>query len=215
MTTQAQIEGLGEFSQWGFTGDGYNLYRDDATDTGNIDEVYGIWTLTPDKIDLPNTGAKMGPLTVMWGESPDTWYWSTEARGYNLPEPEPPKPGSIAQPGPCFGNLIVIVCGNTHSYAWSDEISLAEYYTGMPLQGKTLAEDVAATGCGYELVIPAGTEVTGLEGGYASFIEIKKASYPNSYLIIAPNFVLSAPAILYLDGVEVMRFTRVVGGAAS
>ena len=65
--------------------DGYNLYRDDVTDTGNIDEVYGIWTTTPEEIDLPNVGGQMGPYTVMWGESDDTWYWATEPRGYNLP----------------------------------------------------------------------------------------------------------------------------------
>ncbi|GAI77261.1 unnamed protein product [marine sediment metagenome] len=86
--------------------EGYSLYRDDVTDTGNLDQVYFL-TFTPDKIDLPII-ASYGPYTAeevgqeglqadypyeglaeywhMGGEvSPDTWYWATEPRGYDLP----------------------------------------------------------------------------------------------------------------------------------
>lgn len=68
--------------------EGYNLYRDDKTDTGNLDEV-SFWTFTPDKIDL-TTQYPMGIFEIwgMSGKSPDTWYWATEPRGIDYPEPE-------------------------------------------------------------------------------------------------------------------------------
>lgn len=73
--------------------DGYNLYRDDATDTGNFDTAY-VWTFTPDVVDLPMPAVSYGPYPdediaeywIMLDESPDTWYWATEPRGYNLRE---------------------------------------------------------------------------------------------------------------------------------
>ncbi|GAI67580.1 unnamed protein product [marine sediment metagenome] len=224
--------------------EGYSLYRDDVTNSGNLDQVYFL-TFTPDIIDLPII-ASYGPYTAeevgheglqvdypyeglaeywhMGGEvSPDTWYWSLEPRGYNYPAPPPappPPPPHIPQvidgPGCWFGKLAVSICGNWQGFAWADEISLATYYTGQPPEGKTLAEEVVATGCGYELVIPAGTVMTGIGDVHLSYISIKKAAYPEDRLIIGPsNMSLSNPATLYLDGEEVMSFTRVIAGKAS
>lgn len=73
--------------------EGYNLYRDDVTDTGNLDSAF-ILTFTPDAVDLPVI-ASYGPypkenLAEYWyvgDESPDTWYWATEPRGYDIPKP--------------------------------------------------------------------------------------------------------------------------------
>ena len=86
--------------------EGYSLYRDDVTDSGNLDQVYFL-TFTPDVIDLPII-ASYGPYTAeevgheglqadypyeglaeywhMGGEvSPDTWYWALAPRGYDVP----------------------------------------------------------------------------------------------------------------------------------
>ncbi len=101
--------------------EGYSLYRDDVTNTGELDQVYFL-TFTPDVIDLPII-ASYGPYTAeeleedsqqsgeeiqadypyeglpeywhMGGEvSPDTWYWATEPRGYDLPAPPAPEPSN-------------------------------------------------------------------------------------------------------------------------
>ncbi|GAI61429.1 unnamed protein product, partial [marine sediment metagenome] len=199
--------------------EGYSLYRGDVTDSGNLDQVY-FMTFTPDVIDLPII-ASYGPYTAeevgheglqvdypyeglaeywhMGGEvSPDTWYWSLEPRGYNYPAPPPPPPRIpqvIDGPSCWFGKLPVSICGNWQGFAWADEISLATYYTGQPPEGKTLAEEVVATGCGYKLVIPAGIEMAGIGGAHLSYISIKKAAYPEDRLIISPSFMsLSNPA---------------------
>jgi len=69
--------------------EGYSLYRDDVTDTGNLDSA-SILTFTPDGVDLPIITEYWHPDTgtywYMGDESPDTWYWETEPRGYNNPQ---------------------------------------------------------------------------------------------------------------------------------
>lgn len=61
-------------------GDGYNLYRDDATDTGSLDSVV-LLTYTPDEIDLPHTTDPFWFLPgTASGASVDTWYWAKEPR---------------------------------------------------------------------------------------------------------------------------------------
>jgi len=102
--------------------EGYSLYRDDVTDSGNLDQVYFL-TFTPDAIDLPII-ASYGPYTAeevgyeglqadypyeglaeywhMGGEtSPDTWYWALEPRGYD----DPPVP--VPDPNPAY--LLIIL----------------------------------------------------------------------------------------------------------
>lgn len=72
--------------------DGYNLYRDDATDTGNLDEINDLITRTPDAIEglsiewaFPELD---GGFWYMGDVSLDTWYWALAPRGYNLPTPD-------------------------------------------------------------------------------------------------------------------------------
>lgn len=72
--------------------DGWNLYRDDVTDTGNLDRVR-LRTDTPDLLNLPTATRNwkwaqndLGWMCKMEAVSPDTWYWATEPRGYD-PEP--------------------------------------------------------------------------------------------------------------------------------
>lgn len=69
--------------------DDYNLYRDDVTGTGNLDQINGMYTRTPTGVDLPNVTYFNvdGGLWYMTGTSIDTWYWATEPRGYNNPVP--------------------------------------------------------------------------------------------------------------------------------
>ena len=78
-------------------GDGYNLYRDDVTDTGNLDEIKDLITRTPNAIDLPDSTTTYwdfdGGLWYIRSESLDTWYWALEPRGYNFQDIDI-KPGS-------------------------------------------------------------------------------------------------------------------------
>lgn len=81
------IEGHTGGQSWG-GGDGYNLYQDNISDTGNLDIVF-ISTYTPGEITLPNSTPSwwIFPGTAS-GVSIDTWYWALEARGYNQPKHE-------------------------------------------------------------------------------------------------------------------------------
>lgn len=74
----------GGVQEWTYTNlpnDGYNLYRDDVTGTGNLDRA-GVLTQTPDEVDLPiMTEHHDEPTATYWrmrGASPDTWYWALE-----------------------------------------------------------------------------------------------------------------------------------------
>ena len=72
--------------------DGYNLYRDDVTGTGNLDAIQSLVTRTPEAIDLPGATIQYfdmdGGFYYMTSISPDTWYWATSPRGYNDPVPD-------------------------------------------------------------------------------------------------------------------------------
>lgn len=98
--------------------EGYSLYRDDVTDTGNLDQVYFL-TFTPDVIDLPII-TSYGPYPkegideywYMGGEvSPDTWYLALKPRGHDLPPPPPPAPVE-----PPIQSFILYVQGGNESY---------------------------------------------------------------------------------------------------
>jgi len=69
--------------------DGYNLYRDDVTDSGNLDRVR-LRTDTPDLLDLPGASLNwkwakndLGWMCKVSCEGADTWYWALAPRGYN------------------------------------------------------------------------------------------------------------------------------------
>lgn len=120
----------------------------------------------------------------------------------------------MTAPGASFGNFGVVICDNTQYFAWADEISLADYYNYVPLRGKTLAEDVVATGGSYELFIPRGTVVTDLSGECVAHIFIKKSPYPNNWWVMGPNIMFSQPVTLYQNGEKVMSFTKIAFGVA-
>ena len=118
-------------------GDGYNLYRDDITDTGNLDSVW-IHTKTPDAIDLPSG------LWYMEDESADTWYWATEPRGYDEPEPEP-----------------------TPIIAYYIKIVLPDASERFQYCGKAIADGVDFNDGTWRIQIPAGTWILSPDGGMA------------------------------------------------
>lgn len=60
-----------------------NLYRDEGSGLGLLDEINPLCTLTPERVDLPIIAS--GWYATMGDASPDTWYWATEPGGYNLP----------------------------------------------------------------------------------------------------------------------------------
>ncbi|MBA7668092.1 hypothetical protein ES703_76196 [subsurface metagenome] len=68
--------------------DGYNLYRDDVSGTGDLAMV-GILTFTPDEIDLPVIdefpNPSLGTYYYMGEESPNKYYWALEPNGIENP----------------------------------------------------------------------------------------------------------------------------------
>ena len=70
--TQTTVTYKGEHFPGNQPSDGYSLYRDDATDSGDLD-VIAVW------LPRPSPGFDYVGL-----ESPDTWYWAIDPRGYNL-----------------------------------------------------------------------------------------------------------------------------------
>lgn len=75
--------------------DDYNLYQDDVSDTGNLDEIRSLIVRNPDALELLGFTVANAypenepPFYYMNSEvSPDTWYWALEPRGYNLPAPQ-------------------------------------------------------------------------------------------------------------------------------
>ncbi|MBA7623085.1 hypothetical protein ES703_30477 [subsurface metagenome] len=205
--------GMEEFhfgGQWLYGGgDGHNLYRDDTTDTGNLDSVW-IHTETPDAIDLPSG------LYYMEDERPDTWYWATEARGYNLPPPAPSPSIGGAYDG-FAGQFLVIMCGHgSHSgYNWVEGP-----------KGKTLAKPVSQI-CHYcfngfrayyKLEMPEGTVVE----GYYNSQRVQHLEFniiEGEYHFSPANIKFSQPVSLYqgIDGkwVKVLEFTQVLSGKTS
>ena len=68
--------------------DGYNLYRDDVSGTGNLDKIWSLITRTPNVIDLPNATIDYydldGGFYYMTSETSDAcYYWAMEPRGKN------------------------------------------------------------------------------------------------------------------------------------
>ena len=197
--------------------DGYNLYRDDATDTGNLDAIKSIITRTPDAIDLPDATIQYwdmdGGFYYMTSESPDTWYWATEPRGYDNPAPAPKAPNR------CDGKEGVFVVevfnfGGFDTYKWDDWSSV----------DRVLAEPVVVTGkvtgvnaimC--TLYIPEGTHLSypGQPGVLVTSLFIK-VSDSGEVSFIPKNIDFSQPCTLitaYPDGREDdLTFTAIDGG---
>lgn len=139
--------------------EGYNLYRDDATDTGNLDTA-AILTFTPDEIDLPMMGEYPGepiPSLTFWkrgAASPDTWYWALSPRGYNLPAPE--AYNRYIGLGGVFW-VEVFNFGGFDTYKW-DDWSSADRVIRDPLIARGEVTGVNAVQC--LLYIPEGTHLS-------------------------------------------------------
>ncbi|GAI48006.1 unnamed protein product, partial [marine sediment metagenome] len=157
----------------------YSLYRDDVTNTGELDQVYFL-TFTPDVIDLPII-ASYGPYTAeevgqeglqadypyeglaeywhMGGEvSPDTWYWALEPRGYNLPPPPPaPEPSNryAGLEGVFWAEIFNY--GGFDTYKWDDWTS-ADRVLRDPVVARGKVTGANAVKC--TLYIPEGTHLS-------------------------------------------------------
>ncbi|MBA7684068.1 hypothetical protein ES703_92458 [subsurface metagenome] len=191
--------------------DGYNLYQDIVTDTGNLDWVC-ILTSTPDEIDLPIVGG------YMYGENPDTWYWDTGPRGYNFPAPAPaPKETYNRYSG--LGGVFWVEVFNYSSFdtfKWDDWSS----------RDRVLAESAIITGkvtgvnavvC--TLYIPEGTHLSypGRPGTLTTHLIIEREG--TGVRFSPKNMDFSQPCTLklvYPDGTEeVVDFTQIRDGQPS
>lgn len=204
----------GGVQEWAYTNlpnEGYSLYRDDVTDTGNLDTA-AILTFTPGKVDLPIQGEYHDcPTGVYWkmgAASPDTWYWATEPRGYNKPAPKPSKENLFYN----AGQFDVILCSTAYygSYKWE----------GGYLDGKILRDDLSqvckSNGDYYRLDIPAGTEITSY-GNRVWGLRMRVSLYGeitfNPKNIQFSN-VCSVSKGVDDEWVEVVSFTEIAGGEA-
>lgn len=151
------VDGVGEFKSgtqpWPYyksPNEGYNLYRDDVTDTGNLDEA-NILTFTPSEVDLPII-TSYGPypgLDEYWymgDTSPDTWYWALEPRGYNLERSPNGEPGI--------------------------RIILPDASAWFPYAGKATAQAIDFNDGTWRIQIPVGTWVTNASGTQAGNLKV-------------------------------------------
>jgi len=158
--------------------EGYNLYRDDVTDTGNLDVVY-ILTFTPDNVDLPII-ANYGPYPgideywYMGGEEcPDTWYWALAPRGYNNPW-GPSAPSWL----PVLNQFSLWYSG-IESYNWIDGNTLPAidrtangFWNGVPYTMRVIIPEGTEVYGGYCLRLvygPDGLTLRPLDGGTMTF----------------------------------------------
>jgi len=156
----------------GFMGrDGYNLYRDDVTDTGDLDLV-SVWTRTPGKVDLPQQGTLLW-WTIMGDASPDTWYWALAPRGYNNPW-GPSAPSWL----PVLNQFSLWYSG-IESYNWIDGNTLPAidrtangFWNGVPYTMRVIIPEGTEVYGGYCLRLvygPDGLTLRPLDGGTMTF----------------------------------------------
>lgn len=133
--------------------DGYNLYQDDITDTGNLDSIQSLVTRTPDVIDLTDATTQYfdmdGGFYYMTSISPDTWYWALEPRGFD--NPPAPVDGPSWMP---TQNQFTLWYGGIESYNWIDGNSL-------PAIDQTASGHWNGVSFNMRVVIPEGTQVYG------------------------------------------------------
>lgn len=182
--------------------DGYNLYQDDVTDTGNLDAVLLV-SYTPEDIDLPH-------ITPSWwfipgsasGVSLDTWYWATEPRGKDgMQSAENPYVGQE-------GQLTVVVFG----YSYHDTFKWEGHWWELP---QILGEDAVVTGvqngttC--TISIPAGTQLSYPDrpGVLINFLEVDIID--GEVVISHGNMDFSQPVTLTVNG-ETITFTEIRDG---
>jgi len=201
------------------SGDGYNLYRDDATDTGNLDAV-GLLTYTPEEIDLPHTTQPFWffPGTAS-GVSADTWYWAKEPRVLTGASGE-------QKNWFCSGEYDVYLGTQPEDFF---KMSHGTYkWEGGYKGGRILAEGVSQVGqfnAGldgtYMVVIPVGTQigVPMLPGVRATGVFFDQRSDGTIYAKMGRNQEYSNECTIYkfVDGEweVVVTFTKIVRGKLS
>ena len=162
--------------------EGYSLYRDDVTDTGNLD-IAAILTFTPDAVDLPIYPPLGGypneplPGLTFWKMveiSPDTWYWALAPRGYN----DPPEPEVESYEG---GQFVVTMfnSGNKDFTSWAN---------GWDNPDRVLGDDVS-----YEVT----------KNGYTLFLEIPRGTHMS--FPTRPGTLVTSLNLKVVDGV--VKFT--------
>lgn len=208
---------------------GYNLYRDDVSGSGNLDEVV-FRTDTPNEINLDDAyltdskhkSWKNDKRVSFWKltyESPGDacWYWAKEPRGINYPEPVEP----IKKPDP---NRFIVAMrfGYDRSEYLGESNNTLRY---------SIKVDGEYDGTQYMLVIPKGCVIERLSGKRLYSLFLKEVS--GDMLTFAPNDAeFSEPCVLYVaeggriyedrmgeqigDGewVELGTFTSIVDGEA-
>lgn len=193
--------------------EGYDLYRDDVTDTGNLDSAF-ILTYTPGEIDLPLIAEYYHPDTgAYWyvgEESPDTYYWALEPRGYDNPKEKDPNRFTVLM---SFGR-------DGAKYVNEDDNTLK---SGIDVTG--VYDDV-----GYRLVIPEGCTIEKPSGKRLPVLFLKVV-IGATLTFTTGDVVFSEPCILYStegepiydmwgrittteEWVEVGSFTSIVDGKA-
>lgn len=191
--------------------DGYNLYRDDATDTGNLDEINDLITRTPDAIEglsiewaFPELD---GGFWYMGDESLDTWYWALEPRGYNIVREQEELPYLGLE-----GKFTVEV----FKYRYHDSYSWAGRWNELP---QVLGEAVSITGVSNgttcNLEIPEGTQVSFpyRPGVLVTFLSVSIVDGEVSFS--TKNMDFSEPCTLTFTtpaGTEVITFTQIRDG---
>jgi len=198
------------------SGDGYNLYRDDVTDAGNLDYVE-IWTFTPDKIDLPNKTFPLMPRDV----SVDTYYWAKEPRGFN-------DTGASGERKSWFCSGEYDVYLGTQPGDFFKRSHGTYKWEGGYLGGRILAEGVSQVGQfnsgldgTYKVEIPVGTQigVPMLPGVKATGVFFAQRPDGTIYAKMGKNQEYSNECTIYkfVDGEweVVVTFTKIVKGKLS
>ncbi len=191
--------------------DGYNLYRDDATDTGNLDAIQSLITRTPGAItglsvEFSFPDRNEGMLYYMGGVSPDTWYWATEPRGYNSPValPEYENPWST-------GKFDVVVCtwDSYQTYKWEGG------YTDGKILGKAVSQIGKGNGGYYRLDIPVGTEISN-HGSRVDGVKLWVNQFGGPRFTMGKNMQFSNECSIsrLVDGewVVIVAFTEITDG---
>lgn len=131
--------------------------------------------------------------------SPDTWYWATESRGYNIPFSE------------CYApdRFTVNILGTIKEYHWE-----GSFTDGHVLRDEVRQEGIM-NGCHLLVNIPAGTIIN--EDAIRGY-DLKLKCYQDVITVeTSPAFLtFSQPVIIYRmadgDWVEVAAFAEVVNG---
>lgn len=193
--------------------EGYSLYRDDATDTGNLDQAF-ILTYTPGAVDLPVIAEYWSPATgaywYMGDASSDSWYWALEPRGYNLSSPPQEAYNRYKGLSGVFWVEVLNFSG-FDTYKWDDWGSF----------DRVLAEPVVAynrvNGLICTLYIPEGTHLSFPGRPYTLVTNLFVEKDDSGGVYLEPgNMDFSQPCSLKLahpDGTEeIVTFTQIRDG---